>query len=163
MIYPINSLLHEWGALANWCINSKKRVLEYASEVIAARYRNIDVNELFDSLMAREKWGSTALGNGVALPHARVAHCTHPLGVLMQLTNGIDFDAPDDKPVDLVFVLVAPEERSQAHLDALATLTKVFGDPHWCDWLRAAPDNATLYRRAILSPEDARQRRNESS
>ena len=76
---------------------------------------------MYDSLMAREQLGSTGLGNGIAIPHCRVANCTEIIGSLITLEEPTEYDAIDGKPVDILFVLIVPEQKSDEHITALAT------------------------------------------
>ena len=108
------------------------------------RYRR-PYADVLDHLIAREKLGSTGLGQGIAIPHCRIANCPQPLGTLVTLQEPIDFDAPDDAPVDLLFVLLVPQEADQQHLDILATIARLFSQPDFCTQLRAAPDTQTLF------------------
>jgi len=151
-MYPIKSLLHLWGVLANQQLKSKKRALQVASDLVASNYRNIPADELFDSLLARERLGSTAIGHGIAIPHSRLSHCTHPVGALLQLQQGIDFEAPDGQAVDLIFVLVVPEQASRVHLDVLSSLVQAFSHPQWRKQLRSVTNSTALYERAIQQP-----------
>ena len=101
---------------------------------------------MFAQLTAREKLGSTGLGQGIAIPHCRVEECPQPLGTLLTLEQPIDFDAPDDQPVDLLFALLVPGEANQQHLDILAGLARLFHQPDFCRQLRAAQDATALFK-----------------
>jgi PTS system nitrogen regulatory IIA component len=127
---------------------SRKRALELASDLLAARAPEIDARALFDGLMTRERLGSTGLGEGVAIPHCRMP-CRQTLAALIRLAAPVDFDALDDQPVDLLFVLVVPPEETTAHLQTLAALAKVFQVPEHRALLRAQPDAAALYETFI--------------
>ena len=131
---------------------SKKRLLETIAHTIADDQPNLDYATVLDQLIAREKLGSTGLGGGIAIPHCRVEHCPAPLGSLVSLATGIDFDAPDDA-VDLLFVLIVPAEEHQEHLDILATIARRFSQPDYCASLRAATDAQSLYD-AACAPTD---------
>ena len=102
-------------------------------------------DQVLDHLIAREKLGSTGLGQGIAIPHCRVGDCPEPLGTLISLEEPIPFDAPDDRAVDLLFVLLVPEEAHQQHLDILATVASLFSQADFCSRLRGARDDRTLY------------------
>ena len=104
---------------------------------------------MLDQLISREKLGSTGLGQGIAIPHCRSGNCAHPLGTLLTLEEPIDFDAPDDLPVDLLFVLLVPEEADQQHLDILANIARLFSQSDFCEKLRATRDSQALYDLAI--------------
>jgi PTS system nitrogen regulatory IIA component len=124
---------------------SKKRLLETIARIISEDQLSLPYDEVLDHLIAREKLGSTGLGQGIAIPHCRAGNCTHPLGTLLTLEDPIDFDAPDDRPVDLLFVLLVPEEAHQQHLDILAGIARLFSQTEFCQQLRAAPDDQALY------------------
>ena len=93
---------------------SKKRLFETIARIISDDQPSLVYEEVFDQLIAREKLGSTGLGQGIAIPHCRVEHCPQPLGTLVTLEQPIDFDAPDDQPVDLLFALLVPERGPSA-------------------------------------------------
>ena len=101
---------------------SKKRVLESASQLLAGTEDNLSPRAVFDCLIAREKLGSTGLGHGVAIPHGRFAGLDKAIGVFLRVPTGVDFDAPDNAPVDLVFALLVPEESTEEHLKILAEI-----------------------------------------
>lgn len=125
---------------------SKKRLFQTLAGIIAQDQEGIEATEIFSHLVAREKLGSTGLGQGIAIPHCRMESCARPIGTLVSLQDGIDFEAPDGQPVDLLFVLLVPGEASQEHLDILAGLARLFSQPAFCAALRAAEDDATLHR-----------------
>jgi len=127
---------------------SKKRLFETAARVISEDQLSLPYDTVFSHLIAREKLGSTGLGNGIAIPHCRISNCTHAMGTLITLEDPIDFDAPDGKPVDILFVLLVPEEAQQQHLDILAGIAKLFSQDAFCSELRAAADTKQLYSSA---------------
>jgi PTS system nitrogen regulatory IIA component len=129
--------------------NSKKRALENTANFICQDISSMDDFELFDHLIARERLGSTGLGNGIAIPHCRVKNCQTITGTLIKLEQPIDFDAIDGQPVDLLFVLLVPEEANDEHLQALAMLAEKFSDPDYCQRLRDAKNSEELYAAAI--------------
>jgi PTS system nitrogen regulatory IIA component len=116
---------------------SKKRVLESASELLAATDENLSPRAVFDCLIAREKLGSTGLGHGVAIPHGRLAGLDRTIGVFIRVPKGVDFDAPDNEPVDLVFALLVPEESTEEHLQVLSNLAGYFNSERSRAALRA--------------------------
>ncbi len=120
--------------------NSKKRVLEYFSKLLATESTSLSSHEIFDSLLGRERLGSTALGKGIAIPHARVAQCEVTLAAFLQLEEGIDFDAIDKQPVDLLFALMVPENSTEEHLNILAQLAQMFSEDKFCEKLRRTQD-----------------------
>lgn len=117
---------------------SKKRVLELAAELIAQQYPEFDANQLFDNLITRERLGSTALGHGVAIPHSRMNHCQQATGTLLRLREPVDFDALDNEPVDLLFVLLVPMEAHEEHLQILSQIAERFSKDSLRRELRAA-------------------------
>lgn len=128
---------------------SKKRALELAARIAAEASDSLDAHTLFDSLLARERLGSTAIGHGVAIPHGRISGYDQVIGVLLKLTDPIDFNAHDGQPVDLLFALFVPEDQCQHHLDTLAELAQRFSNPEFLAELRACNDNFSLHE-AVL-------------
>ena len=107
---------------------SRKRTLQVLGEVLAGAEPEISAQAVFDRLVARERLGSTALGEGCALPHARVPGLGHTLAAFLRLRQSVDFDAPDQGPVDLVFGLLVPDESTDEHLEVLAAIARVLSD-----------------------------------
>lgn len=124
---------------------SKKRVLEFFSTFIAQNTPSLDSQEVFARLIARERLGSTGIGNGVAIPHARSPHCKAPIAGFLKLTEPVDFDAIDGEPVDLVFVLLVPEEADAAHLTLLAQLAGIMNDVDTRTRLRRSSSQRDLH------------------
>jgi len=121
--------------------SSKKRSLEMLSILLASAVPDYTEAEIFDSLVARERLGSTGLGNGVALPHGRLRCLKQPIAALVTLREGIDFDAIDQQPVDLLYALLVPEESNDEHLRILAHLAGLFSNPDFCNRLRSCNDS----------------------
>ena len=117
--------------------SSKKRVLESASQMLAGVDQALSPREIFDCLIAREKLGSTGLGDGVAIPHARLAGLDKTIGAFIRVPKGVDFDAPDGKPVDLIFALLVPENSTEEHLQVLASIAGYFNSKGSREALRA--------------------------
>ena len=115
---------------------SKKRVLESVSQLLADTDEELSAREVFDCLIAREKLGSTGLGQGVAIPHGRLSGLDKTIGVFLRLPKGVDFDAPDNEPVDLVFALLVPKESTEEHLQVLASIAGYFNSKGSGDALR---------------------------
>lgn len=124
---------------------SKKRVLEQIGKLIA-QHTNLDPDTIYESLINREKLGSTGFGNGIAIPHCRLEQCTQAIGALLQLDHKIDFDALDGEPVDLVFVLLVPHEATEQHLQILKMLAEKLDQADLREALRQAPDAQQLYQ-----------------
>ena len=131
---------------------SKKRLFETLARVISDDQPSLSYELVFDQLLAREKLGSTGLGNGIAIPHCRVGNCDQPIGCLITLAEPIDCDAPDNRPVDLVFALLVPDGEHQQHLDTLAGIARLFSQAGFCAQLRAAGDTESLFRAATSEP-----------
>lgn len=128
---------------------SKKRTLEHIASSICQNLPQLNISDVLDGLVAREKLGSTGLGNGIAIPHCRLQGCDKAYGALMSLERGIDFDAIDGASVDLLFVLLVPTEACDEHLQILATLARRFSNDKFCANLRNAGDAIALYHAAI--------------
>lgn len=124
---------------------SKKRVLELIGKMIA-QHTDLDSDAIYESLIAREKLGSTGFGNGIAIPHCRLEQCTEAIGALLQLNSKIDFDSLDGEPVDLIFVLLVPHEATEQHLQILKMLAEKLDQEDLREALRQAPDAESLYR-----------------
>ncbi|MBB3231543.1 PTS IIA-like nitrogen regulatory protein PtsN [Halomonas stenophila] len=126
---------------------SKKRVLEFFSTFIAQNTPSLDSQEVFSRLIGRERLGSTGIGHGVAIPHARNPHCKAPIAGFLRLAEPVDFDAVDGDPVDLVFVLLVPEEADDAHLALLGQVAGVMNDAETRSALRHAESQQALHER----------------
>lgn len=127
----------------------KKRLFELVADVLGSERDEFHPDELVSGMLAREKLGSTALGNGIAIPHCRLNDCDTPCGVILTLSSKADFDAPDDDDVDLLFALVVPSEATQEHLNLLADLARLFSQTAFCDALRRCDSNQDLYDTAV--------------
>jgi nitrogen PTS system EIIA component len=135
-------------------LTSKKRLFQELAET-AASIHDLSAGALFDALQERESLGPTGVGNGVALPHARVAGLETVKGVFVRLEKALPFDAVDRQPVDLVFALFAPEDAGVDHLKALALVSRKLRNATICTKLRSNSDQATLY--AILTEGEETQ------
>ncbi|MBQ14668.1 MAG: PTS IIA-like nitrogen regulatory protein PtsN [Gammaproteobacteria bacterium] len=128
---------------------SKKRLLTTIGELIANNSESLESEQVFGALMAREQLGTTGLGNGIAIPHSRVPFCNEIIGALITLDTPIDFDAMDSKPVDLFFVLIVPEVKTDEHVETLAKIAEMLNDEDFCYTLRHTQDSDDLYNIAI--------------
>jgi nitrogen PTS system EIIA component len=137
-------LISESRVLCRCEAASKKRLLETLAGLLANGDAMLSSNRVFDRLLERERLGSTGLGQGVALPHARVPGIQAPIGAFVQLREHVAFDAIDDKPVDLAFGLLVPEATNEQHLQLLAMLAAAFDNASVRAALRTAEDEATL-------------------
>lgn len=144
----IKSLLDEQLAFAKVEGVSKKRVIDTIAQAFSEHVEDIDADALFMQLVNREKLGSTGIGNGVAIPHCRFP-TPRTLCACITLDAPVDFDAVDQKGVDVVFAMVVPEDAEENHLENLATLAGVLQDPNYVNKLRAANNSDALYQAAI--------------
>ncbi|WP_421682420.1 PTS IIA-like nitrogen regulatory protein PtsN [Stutzerimonas urumqiensis] len=125
---------------------SKKRVLEQVARLIAGDLPDLDPQLVFESLVAREKLGSTGFGNGIAIPHCRLAGCQAPVSSVLRLDAAVDFDAIDGIPVDLLFVLLVPQAATDEHLELLRQIASMLDRSEVRDRLRRATNDAELYQ-----------------
>ena len=149
----LSELVNKDCSKAAVLFSSKKRILEYISELAHSQIPDTSQHTILDALMAREKLGSTGLGNGIAIPHCRVKNCHRIIGALMTLEHEIDYDAIDGKPVDIIFALMVPEEANDTHLKALASLAERLSQTQYLGSVREASDVQTLYEAAISLDE----------
>jgi PTS system nitrogen regulatory IIA component len=139
--------------------SSKKRVFEQAG-LLFENQQGIARSQVFDSLFAREKLGSTGLGVGVAIPHGRIKGLRDAVGAFFRLSTPVQFEAPDGKPVTLLFVLLVPEQATEQHLQILSELAQMFSDRAFRESLSKAADAAAIH--ALFSgwePHAAGERR----
>lgn len=141
----IAKLLPPANVLLDLDVGSKKRVFEHAG-LLFENNHNLGRSLVFDSLFAREKLGSTGLGQGVAIPHGRIKGMKDAVGALVRLREPIPFDAPDGAPVGLIFVLLVPERATDLHLQILGELAQMFSDPAFRERLQAATTAADAHR-----------------
>ena len=135
-------------------VASKSRLFEVAGAVFAAGSR-LDAATIASSLAARERLGSTGLGQGIAIPHGRIKGLAHAIGAFLRLKQPIAFDAPDGKPVSHVFVLLVPEQATDLHLQLLSELAQMFSERAFRDQLAMATgvmDLAALFHSWQPSP-----------
>ena len=118
--------------------NSKKRILEIIADIAAKQNENIDQATVLNSLMARERMGSTGIGNGIAMPNGRLQGLEKVIAIVVTSTPAIDFDALDEKPVDIFFALLVPEEQTEGHLQTLATVAGKLSDKETIKAIRRA-------------------------
>jgi len=124
--------------------SSKKRLLELISEALVRNDPSLDNREVFESLCARERLGSTGLGSGVAIPHGRIKGSDTPQAVFVRLAKPISFDAVDDQPVDLLLALAVPKDCTGDHLKLLAQIAEAFSEESLLEKLRTAGSTAEI-------------------
>ncbi len=142
------------AVVANLGATTKPAVLAELSERLAHVVPGVDAPTLRRILEERELLASTAIGDGIAIPHGKLDSVGHLVGVLGRAVKGIEFESIDGKPTHLVFMLVAPASSTGVHLKALARLSRLFRDPEFRQRLLAAPDSEAMYR--VISEEDAK-------
>ena len=142
----LETILTPGRSLVNVPGGSKKKALEQIANLIAREVPDLEMQVVFEALIAREKLGSTGFGNGIAIPHCRLKGCTSPISALMHLDAPIDFDAIDGAPVDLLFVLLVPEAATDAHLELLRQIASMLDREEVRKKLRSASTNEALYQ-----------------
>ncbi len=126
-------------------VGSKKRVFEQAG-LLFENHHSIARATVYDALFAREKLGSTGLGQGVAIPHGRIKGLKEAIGAFFRLTTPVPYEAPDGQPVGMLFVMLVPEAANERHLQLLSELAQMFSDRTFREALAQAPDPAAIHR-----------------
>jgi PTS system nitrogen regulatory IIA component len=147
---PLSDLLPQDAVLPVLKVNSKKQALQEIAGR-AAVLTGVGEREIFDTLLQRERLGSTGVGNGIAIPHGKLSKISRIFGLFARLERPIDYEALDGQPVDLIFLLLAPESAGADHLRALSRIARMLRDPAIVQKLRTTRDGAGLY--AILCDE----------
>ncbi len=132
----------------------KRGLLEELAAYMAGQHPRIDRESLAKVLVEREQLASTAIGEGVAIPHGKLSAVNEIVACLGRVREGVEFDSMDGQPTYLFFVLVAPESSTGAHLKALARISRVFKDPEFRRRLLDAPDGDSMYQ--VVADEDAK-------
>lgn len=143
MANDLSSLLMEGVILGPQASESRKQILGTLAKAIGEKH-GIDGRDIFDAVIERENLGSTSVGEGVAIPHARIPALKRPVGAFVRLHEGVDFDAIDGRPCDLIFMLLAPIASGADHLRALAQVSRAFRNADLRDALRKATDASAL-------------------
>ena len=149
----ISEILPPEGIILNLkSCSSKRQVLKELANRAAASVR-IEPQRLLDALLERERLGTTGVGHGIAIPHARLDELDHLVGLFARLDQPVDFEAVDDQPSDLIFLLLAPNSADADSLKALARISRVLRDPGLQQRLRQEQDSKTVYRLLTQKPE----------
>lgn len=148
----ISDLIVPESVIANLRVTSKKQALQELAKK-AAELTGQPERALFEVLMERERLGTTGVGHGIGIPHGKLPELDRLYGLFARLETPIDFDAIDDHPVDLIFVLLAPETAGADHLKALARVSRLFRDRAVCDKLRGTESAEAIY--ALLTQSQA--------
>lgn len=144
----LGDMIRPDGVIASLKAKNKKQALQELAQK-AAENTGRSEREIFETLMQRERLGSTGLGRGIAIPHGRLPGLGSIVSIFARLESPIPFEAVDDEPVDLIFLLLAPEHAGADHLKALARISRVLRDPLAIEKLRSSRDRAALY--AVLT------------
>lgn len=150
----ITEILSEKGVIAHLKAGSKKQALQELARH-AADIAGLDQREIFDALLERERLGTTGVGLGIAIPHAKLPKIDRLYALFARLDHPIDFDAIDEQPVDLMFLLLAPESAGADHLKALARVSRVLRNQANCEKLRGADTAGAIY--ALLADSEPSQ------
>ncbi len=153
-MFPIDFLTAE-RIVCNSQATSKKRILQEIGTLLAYSSTSLTADTVFDSLLERERLGSTGLGQGIALPHARIDGIEQACGAFLQLEEPAQFEAIDNQPVDLVFGLLVPTSATEEHLQLLAQLASMFGNSDFCTQLRQAENRDNIMRQIMQLAETA--------
>jgi PTS system nitrogen regulatory IIA component len=148
----INGLLQPEDIIPDLVAETKEEVLGELAAKISERHSGLDRGEILRILLERERLGSTGIGDGVAIPHGKLKQLDKPLMVFARSLAGIDFNALDNRPVNLFFLIIAPEAAVGVHLKMLARISRILKDPAVRNGLLNAPDAAALYS-AILKQD----------
>ena len=140
----ISELLSPEGVISNLKVSGKKQALQELAAK-AAQLTELPERAIFDILLERERLGTTGVGGGIAIPHGKLPSLERLHGVFARLDHPVDFDAIDEQPVDLFFLLLAPESAGADHLKALARVSRLLRDKLVCDKLRGSDSSAALY------------------
>lgn len=141
----ISDILTSERIICNVNLSSKKAALETLSGVIASASTQVNEQAVFNSLLSRERLGGTGLGNGIALPHGRLKDGLSTIAAFIKLKQGVDYDALDHQPVDLIFALLVPEHSTEEHLQVLARLAEMFNKPEFLAQLRREESKEAIY------------------
>ncbi|MEO0608512.1 MAG: PTS sugar transporter subunit IIA [Pseudomonadota bacterium] len=152
MANDLTSLLSEGVILGTVASESRKQILNKLAQAMGET-TGLDGRDIFDAVIERENLGSTSVGEGVAIPHARIQELQHPIGAFARLEQGVDFDAIDGRPCDLIFMLLAPHAAGADHLRALAQVSRTFRNADLREALRSADNAAAMTQ--ILCPQTA--------
>ncbi|GAB5377641.1 MAG: PTS IIA-like nitrogen regulatory protein PtsN [Acuticoccus sp.] len=150
----IDTLISRDAIALNVPAHSKKNAIQEISTV-AAKVTGLPERAIFDTLLQRERLGSTGIGNGIAIPHGKLVDLKALTGLFFRLASPVNFDALDDRPVDLVFALLAPEDAGSDHLKALAKIARVMRTPDMADELREAETRGDVVSLLTRAPVNA--------
>lgn len=148
----IMDLITPTAVIANMRVTSKKQALQELARR-ASDLTGLEERQIFDVLLERERLGTTGVGNGIAIPHGKLAQLDRLYGIFAKLEKPVDFDSIDEQPVDLMFLLLAPESAGADHLKALARVSRLLRDRNICGKLRGCDSADAIY--ALLTETQA--------
>jgi len=148
----LSDLITPFGVMPALRASNKKQALQLLAER-AAELTGLNALDIYNTLIQRERLGSTGIGGGIAIPHGKLPRLRQTVGLFARLDEPIDFEAVDDEPVDIIFVLLAPENAGADHLKALARISRLLREQRAVEKLRGCRDRAALY--AVLTEKAA--------
>ena len=148
----VTQLITPERVIARLKVGAKKQALQELAKR-AATFTGLQDRQIFDVLLEREKLGTTGVGHGIAIPHGKIAGLDRLYGIFARLDAPIDFEAIDEQPVDLIFLLLAPESAGADHLKALARVSRLLRDRALCEKLRGSANSDALYALLTDTPE----------
>ena len=149
----IKDFISEQGIVFSPSVSSKKRALEILSETLAYQDDTLSKNKVLDALLAREKLGSTALGNGIAIPHSRMQDLDNIYVAILKLEEGIEYDASDDLPVTFLFSMIVPEDANDEHLQLLASIAELLDNEQLREAIQESSNSSKLYQLLAQDPK----------
>ncbi len=149
----IKDFISEEGMVFSPSVTSKKAALEMLSDTLAYRDTNLSKSKVFDALLAREKLGSTSLGEGIAIPHCRMPEIENINVTMLKLEEGVEYEASDDKPVFFLFCLVVPEDSNDDHLELLASLAELLDNKQLRNSIQKSSNARELYQILTQDPK----------
>jgi len=150
----IKDFISEEGIVFSPSVTSKKAALEILSDTLTYQEPNLNKNKILDALLAREKLGSTGLGEGIAIPHCRMEDLENINVTMLKLEEGVEYDASDDKPVFFLFCLVVPEDANEEHLELLASLAELLDNEQLRKSIQKSSNARELYQILIQDPKN---------
>ena len=150
----IKDFISEEGIVFSPSVSSKKAALEILSDTLAYQENNLNKNKILDALLAREKLGSTGLGEGIAIPHCRMTDLEKINVTMLKLEEGVEYEASDDKPVFFLFCLVVPEDANEEHLELLASLAELLDNEPLRNSIQKCSNARELYQILTQDPKN---------
>ncbi|HEC59689.1 hypothetical protein LCGC14_1547090 [marine sediment metagenome] len=147
-------LINADNILCHDAATSKKRIIENLSQRLAANTNAATADTIFQALFERERLGSTGLGKGVAIPHARIPGITHTIAAMMTLDTPVNYESIDSKPVDIIFGLLVPQDGNDQHLQQLSRLVSLFRDEETCTKIRQSTNAEQIFEILLASDDN---------